>query len=85
MLRGALLLAHDLPVVVLNSDDKECYLDALGKSNDGSLDSLLDLFADLMDQSLLEILEIGERRLDLGEPSETTEEAMPMTSTRHSK
>ena len=60
LLMAAILMAHELPIVVLNSDDKERYLGALSKSNGGSLDSLLDLFADLMEQSLLDVRELGE-------------------------
>lgn len=67
LLVAAILLYHDLPVVVLNSDDKERYLDTLVKSNRGSLDSLLNLFSELLEQSLKEIEDIyvaGRKPLD---------------------
>lgn len=55
LLAAAILLAHGLPVVVLNSGDKGRYLDALEKSNTGTLDSLLKLFAELLEASLEEL------------------------------
>ncbi len=55
LLIAATLLAYDLPVLVLNADDKERYLNALEHSNGGSLDSLLVLFMELMEQTLKEL------------------------------
>lgn len=52
LLMSAILLSRKLPIIVLNSDDKGRYLKSLELSNSGSLDSLLALYADLMEESL---------------------------------
>lgn len=52
LIMTAILLSSGLPIIVLNSDDKGRYLKALELSNEGSLDSLLALFADLLEESL---------------------------------
>ena len=52
---AAVLFDHDLPLIVLNSDDKERYLDTLLRSNRGSIDSLVSLFAELLEHSLKNI------------------------------
>jgi Fic family protein len=49
---AAILLSHELPILVLNSDDKERYLDALSKSNAGIMDSLATLFGELLETSI---------------------------------
>jgi len=59
LLMSAILLAHDLPILILNSDDKSRYLTALEYSNDGALDSLLSLFLDIMKQTLSEFSDRG--------------------------
>ncbi len=57
LIMAAILLASGLPIIVLNSDDKGRYLKALELSNQdgvkpGSLNSLLALFADLLEETL---------------------------------
>jgi hypothetical protein len=55
LLIAAILLNYNLPVLVLNADDKERYLSAIGRSNDGSLDSLLNFYMEIMEQTLQEL------------------------------
>ena len=56
LLLNAILLAHDLPLVVINFDERNRYIDALLETDKGELSSLLEL--------LLECLEISLNRLD---------------------
>jgi Fic family protein len=60
LLIAAILLNSDLPVLVLNADDKERYLSALGRSNDGSLDSLLNFYMEIMEQTLQELEDLDQ-------------------------
>ena len=55
LLMSAILLSENLPVIVVNYDDKQRYLDALSKCNDGDISSLVVLFIEYFTQNIEEI------------------------------
>jgi Fic family protein len=55
LLMNAILMANDLPVTVINYDDKQRYLDALSHSNEGDISPLVDFLIECFQQQLEEI------------------------------
>ena len=68
LLLNAILLAYDLPLVVINFDERNRYIDALLETDKGELSSLLEL--------LLECLEISLSRLDKTEEKVDSDESI---------
>ena len=70
---AAIMLSYQLPILVLNSDDKERYLDALARSNAGAMDALAMLFAELLESSIAAIKEQNKSQAALSDelPDET--------------
>src|SRR6266571_4960177 len=52
MLLNACLLAHGLPVVVVNYADRERYLYCLSESNKGDLSPIVEFFIECLEQQL---------------------------------
>lgn len=52
LILNAILLAHDLPVLVVNYSDKQQYLDALERSNRGNLSPLIDFLMEAFRNSM---------------------------------
>ena len=64
LLLNAILIANNLPVVVINFDDKQRYLDALLNANESDLSALVDFLIECFQQQMDEIksVEIGEEK-----------------------
>ena len=59
LLMNAILLSENLPIIVVNYDDKQRYLDALSKSNQGDISALVMLFMEYFTANIEEIVGQG--------------------------
>ncbi len=75
LLMMAILIDHQLPIIDLRPDDKRRYFDALEHSNNNDLGPMLNLFADLMEISLLEIQDWSETEITGAIEGKTAAEA----------
>ena len=63
LLTNAIMLANDLPVIIVNFADKQRYLNALEQSNEGDLSTLVEFFIECFVEQLEEIKKIPEEHV----------------------